>query len=309
MKIILANPRGFCAGVDRAIHIVEKALEKYGKPIYVRHEIVHNRFVVDRLRSLGAIFVEEVCEAPEGATLVFSAHGVGQSVCEAAAARNLRVVDAACPLVKRVHSSAQRHHSSGSHVILIGHAGHAEVEGTMGQLPSGTMSLVGSVQDVEALDPPQQTSLSYITQTTLSVEETRDIISALRLRFPNIKGPEKGDLCYATTNRQAAVRQISQTADLLLVVGAKNSSNSNRLRELGAELGVRSYLIADASDLCEEWFNGVSTVGVSSGASAPEILVQDVVSWIRGHFGGVELENVVTMQENVKFSLPEELRD
>ncbi len=309
MKIILANPRGFCAGVDRAIHIVEKALEKYGTPIYVRHEIVHNRFVVDRLRQLGAIFVEEVDEVPEGATLVFSAHGVGLSVYEAAATRHLRVIDAACPLVKRVHAGAQRHHASGAHVVLIGHAGHAEVEGTMGQLPPGAMSLVGSVQDVEALDLPAGLALSYITQTTLSVDETRDIIAALRFRFPDIKGPEKGDLCYATTNRQAAVREISRLADMLLVVGAKNSSNSNRLRELGAELGVSSYLIDDASDLRAEWFSGVGTVGVTSGASAPEVLVQDVVAWMRSHFGEVELESVVTMQENVKFSLPAELRD
>lgn len=309
MKIILANPRGFCAGVDRAIHIVEKALEKFGTPIYVRHEIVHNRFVVDRLRGLGAIFVDEVHEVPEGATLVFSAHGVGLSVYSEAATRNLRVIDAACPLVKRVHASALRHHNGGAHVILIGHAGHAEVEGTMGQLPLGAMSRVGSVAEVEALQVPQSEQLSYITQTTLSVEETRDIIQALRQRFPGIKGPEKGDLCYATTNRQAAVRQISQQADLLLVVGAKNSSNSNRLRELGEELGVRSHLIADASDLDPRWFNQVQVVGVTSGASAPEVLVQDVVGWIRSHFQQVELENVVTMQENVKFSLPNELQN
>lgn len=309
MKIILANPRGFCAGVDRAIHIVERALEKYGSPIYVRHEIVHNRFVVDRLHSLGAIFVDEVHEVPENATLIFSAHGVGLSVYADAASRNLRVIDAACPLVRRVHSSAQRHFNGGAHVILIGHAGHAEVEGTMGQLPAGAMSRVGSVEEVHALQVPQREHLSYITQTTLSVEETRDIIQALRERFPGIKGPEKGDLCYATTNRQAAVREISQQADLLLVVGAKNSSNSNRLRELGEELGVRSFLIADESDLRKEWFDGVKVVGLSSGASAPESLVQNVVRWIQEHFQDVHLENVLTMQENVKFSLPAELLD
>lgn len=309
MKIVLANPRGFCAGVDRAIHIVERALEKYGQPIYVRHEIVHNRFVVDRLRQLGAIFVEEVHEVPDGATLVFSAHGVGLSVYAEAASRNLRVIDAACPLVKKVHASAQRHHASGAHVVLIGHAGHAEVEGTMGQLPAGTMSRVGSVRDVEQLNPPHCDQLSYITQTTLSVDETRDIITALRARFPSIKGPEKGDLCYATTNRQAAVREISRRVDALLIVGAKNSSNSNRLRELGEELGVRSHLIADESDLQVAWFQGVATVGISSGASAPEVLVQNVVGWIREHFGEVQLETVTTMQENVKFSLPDELRD
>lgn len=309
MKIVLANPRGFCAGVDRAIHIVERALEKYGQPIYVRHEIVHNRFVVDRLRQLGAIFVEEVHEVPDGATLVFSAHGVGLNVYAEAASRNLRVIDAACPLVKKVHASAQRHHASGAHVILIGHAGHAEVEGTMGQLPAGTMSRVGSVQDVEQLNPPHCDQLSYITQTTLSVDETRDIITALRARFPAIKGPEKGDLCYATTNRQAAVREISRRVDALLIVGAKNSSNSNRLRELGEELGVRSYLIADERDLRVDWFQNVSSVGISSGASAPEVLVQNVVAWIREHFAEVQLETVTTMQENVKFSLPDELRD
>lgn len=309
MKIVLANPRGFCAGVDRAIHIVEKAIEKFGTPIYVRHEIVHNRFVVDRLKSLGAIFVDEVHEVPDGSTLVFSAHGVAISVYAEAKNRGLRVLDAACPLVKKVHSSAQRHHSGGAHVILIGHAGHAEVEGTMGQLPKGAMSRVGSVAEVEALNLSPDIALSYITQTTLSVEETRDIIAALRSRFPSIKGPEKGDLCYATTNRQSAVREISHMSDLLLVVGAKNSSNSNRLRELGAELGVQSYLIAAASDLRSEWFSGVSTVAITSGASAPEVLVQEVVSWISQRFAPVELENVVTMQENVKFSLPVELQD
>jgi 4-hydroxy-3-methylbut-2-enyl diphosphate reductase len=307
MKILLANPRGFCAGVDRAIHIVERALLKFGKPIYVRHEIVHNKTVVDRLKLLGAVFVEDVAEAPEGSVVIFSAHGVAEEIYIQANQRKQKVLDASCPLVKKVHLSAKRQNSNGSHVILIGHAGHAEVEGTLGQLPPGEMSLVGSVEDVEALIVPDERELSYVTQTTLSVDETRDVIVALKVRFPLIKGPEKGDLCYATTNRQAAVRVLCDEVGLLLVVGASNSSNSNRLRELGSMSGRPSFLIADAGDLLPQWFEGVEVVGVTSGASAPEEVVQQVVTWIQARYPGSSVENRVLMEENVKFSLPPEL--
>lgn len=309
MKIILANPRGFCAGVDRAIHIVEKALEKFGTPIFVRHEIVHNQFVVDSLRRQGAVFVEEVDEVPPGATVVFSAHGVAEKVYEEALYRGNRILDASCPLVKKVHLSAQRHARQGAQVILIGHAGHAEVEGTLGQLPKGSIFLVGSVADVDKLPLEPETNLAYITQTTLSVEETRHIIAALKNRFPQIKGPERGDLCYATTNRQAAVREICKNAQLLLVVGASNSSNSNRLCELGKEYGTPSYLIASVADVRTHWFAGVSTVAISSGASAPEVLVQELVAWIQHNYQVESVEHSITMEENVKFNLPVELQD
>jgi len=307
MKILLANPRGFCAGVDRAIHIVERALAKYGKPIYVRHEIVHNKTVVDRLRLMGAVFVEDLAEVPEGAVVIFSAHGVAEQIYIDAAARKQRVLDASCPLVKKVHLGAKRQNNQGSHVLLIGHAGHAEVEGTLGQLPQGEMSLVGSVEDVDALQVPAGRDLSYVTQTTLSLDETRDVIAALKTRFPNIKGPDKGDLCYATTNRQAAVRVICDEVQLLLVVGASNSSNSNRLRELGSVAGVNSYLIAGSQDIQTEWFSGVESVGITSGASAPEEVVQQVVSWIQAHYKIESVESRVLMEENVRFSLPAEL--
>jgi 4-hydroxy-3-methylbut-2-enyl diphosphate reductase len=309
MKILLANPRGFCAGVDRAVQIVEKALERFGRPIYVRHEIVHNKFVVDRLKEMGAVFVEEVEEAPENCTIIFSAHGVADEVYEKSARLNQRVIDASCPLVKKVHFSAKNYYKKGSQTILIGHAGHAEVIGTMGQLPVGAMYLVGSVDDVEALNIPDHTDLAYVTQTTLSVAETRSIIDALNKKFPAIKGPERGDLCYATTNRQEAVRDLSNHIELLLIVGASNSSNSNRLRELGVELGVPSYLISGASDLKIEWFNSIQNVGISSGASAPEVLVQDVVQWIKDKFEVSSVENLTTMKENVRFSLPMALLD
>lgn len=309
MKILLANPRGFCAGVDRAIHIVEKALAKYGKPIYVRHEIVHNKTVVDRLRQMGAVFIEEVDEAPEGSVVVFSAHGVAEAIYKHAESRNQRVLDASCPLVKKVHLGAQRQYSQGSHVILIGHAGHAEVVGTLGQLPVGSISLVGSVEDVENLIVPNDKTLSYVTQTTLSVDETREVIQALKARFPKIMGPEKGDLCYATTNRQAAVRVLCEEVQLLLIVGAANSSNSNRLRELGTMSGVQSYLIAGPQDLKPEWFQEVYQVGLSSGASAPEEVVQQVIAWIQEKFPQTEVESRVVMEEHVKFSLPRELEE
>lgn len=307
MKILLANPRGFCAGVDRAIHIVERALAKYGKPIYVRHEIVHNKTVVDRLRLMGAVFIEDLDEVPEGAVVIFSAHGVAEKIYEEAAVHKHKVLDASCPLVKKVHLGAKRQNRGGSHVILIGHAGHAEVVGTLGQLPEGEMSLVGSVSDVENLKVPENRELAYVTQTTLSVDETHEVIAALKKKFPHIKGPDKGDLCYATTNRQAAVGVLCKEVDLLLVVGASNSSNSNRLRELGTMAGVDSYLIAGPSDLKPEWFVGKETVGLTSGASAPEEVVQQVVAWIQGHYRVDSVDSRIVMEENVRFSLPPEL--
>jgi len=308
MKIVLANPRGFCAGVDRAVHIVEKAIEKYGTPIYVRHEIVHNKYVVDSLRQRGAIFVEEVDEVPEGSTVIFSAHGAAAEIYRKADDAKLRVIDATCPLVKKVHNSARRHEAAGSELVLIGHAGHAEVQGTIGQVQAGKIHLVASPQDVLNLDIAPDTPLAYITQTTLSVEETQGVIAELKTRFPHIKGPEKGDLCYATTNRQAAVRELCSQVDLLLVVGASNSSNSNRLRELGEECGVPSYLISEQQDIADDWFEGVETVGISSGASAPEVLVRGVIERLQSSFPVENVENLLVMEENVRFQLPEELK-
>lgn|SRR5690554_538246 len=308
-KLLLATPRGFCAGVDRAIHIVEKALEKYGAPIYVRHEIVHNQFVVNKLKKMGVVFVDELSEVPDDATVIFSAHGVSEQVYQEAFDRKLKVLDATCPLVKKVHSSAKRHYENGRHVILIGHSGHAEVEGTLGQLPEGAISLIRNQKDIEKLDFKDDQSLAYITQTTLSVAETAHIIKALKEKFPKIVGPAAGDLCYATGNRQKAVAELSKEVDLLLVVGSPNSSNSSRLRELGTEKGIPSYLIDSVEDINPTWFVGVKSVGLSSGASAPEVLVQEVVEWIKDHFSNVELENWVTLVENTKFNLPIELQD
>lgn len=308
-KLLLATPRGFCAGVDRAIHIVEKALEKYGAPIYVRHEIVHNQFVVNKLKKMGVVFVDELSEVPDDATVIFSAHGVSEQVYQEAFDRKLKVLDATCPLVKKVHSSAKRHYENGRHVILIGHSGHAEVEGTLGQLPEGAISLIRNQKDIEKLDFKDDQSLAYITQTTLSVAETAHIIKALKEKFPKIVGPASGDLCYATGNRQKAVAELSKEVDLLLVVGSPNSSNSSRLRELGTEKGIPSYLIDSVEDINPTWFVGVKSVGLSSGASAPEVLVQEVVEWIKDHFSNVKLENRVTLVENTKFNLPIELQD
>ena len=306
-KLVLASPRGFCAGVDRALYIVAKALEKFGAPIYVRHEIVHNAFVVSRFKAQGAIFVEDLQEVPEGATVVFSAHGVPDSVYEEAKKRHLHVLDATCPLVQRVHMSAKRHHAAGRHVILIGHAGHAEVEGHLGQVSEGCMTLVRKADDVKKLSFPEGTELAYITQTTLSVSESKDIIDTLREHFPNIQGPVRGDLCYATGNRQVAVASLCDQVQSLLVVGSKNSSNSSRLAELGKEHGIPSHLIDSVKDVDPSWFDGIDTVGLSSGASAPEDLVQDVVAWMREKYPGIEVENWVTMQEKLKFPLPAEL--
>lgn len=305
MKIFLASPRGFCAGVQRAISIVETALERFGAPVYVRHEIVHNQAVVSRLREKGAVFVEELEEVPINSVAIFSAHGVPTSVYSEADNRKLLTIDATCPLVKRVHSAVKRHNKNELQIILIGHAGHPEVVGTMGQLPEGKVILVETPDDVWKLSGVDEEGLAYTTQTTLSIEETKDIIQALKERFPNIKGPEKGDLCYATTNRQSAVTEMAKLVDILLVIGSSNSSNSNRLRELGERMGKPSYLIDGPRDMKSEWLTGVGNIGISSGASAPEDLVQDVVKWIQNEVPGTTAEDYVILEENVHFSLPE----
>ena len=308
-KLVLATPRGFCAGVDRAIHVVEKAVEKFGTPIYVRHEIVHNKFVVDTLKDKGVVFVDELNQVPEGSVVIFSAHGVAESIYAEAEARHLKVLDASCPLVLKVHFSAKRHYNAGRHIILIGHAGHAEVIGTLGQLPPGAITLIKNEEDARTVQVPEGKELAYITQTTLSVAETRKIIEALKERFPGIIGPDAGDLCYATGNRQAAVLDLCSKVDMLLVVGAKNSSNSSRLMELGLEQGIQSHLIASVDDLLPEWFENIDSVGISSGASAPEVLVQGVVDWIKSKFAPVEIENFVKLVESTKFNLPKALQD
>ncbi len=305
LKVILASPRGFCAGVERAIEIVERALEIFGPPVYVRHEIVHNKHVVDSLRAKGAVFVEEVDEIPEGGNTIFSAHGVSDAVVEAAKTRGLPVIDATCPLVSKVHKEGQNHAKRDRQVILIGHAGHPEVEGTMGRIPGGVL-LVTNPEDVNALDVKDPDALAYVTQTTLSVDDTRDVIDALKQRFPTIQGPDVKDICYATQNRQQAVRELAKQVDLLLVVGASNSSNSNRLRDLGAEFGIASHLISDESSLEPSWIDGVSTIGLTAGASAPEELVQGVILRL-GDFGEVEVERLKGVEENVVFKLPHEI--
>ena len=305
MKVILAQPRGFCAGVVRAIEIVERALQKYGPPVYVRHEIVHNKHVVDTLKNKGARFVEELDEVPEGAVTVFSAHGVPQSVVKTATARGLPVLDATCPLVSKVHNQGKRYVAHGRTLILIGHAGHPEVEGTMGQVP-GPVLLVQNVDDVAALTLAEDTPVAYITQTTLSVDDTKDIIAALQQRFTDIQGPDIRDICYATQNRQSAVRDLSKLVDVILVVGAANSSNSNRLREIGTEAGVASYLIADGSELNAEWLKDARAVGITAGASAPEVLVDDVIEALR-RIGPVAVSVLPGREENIEFRLPAEL--
>ena len=310
MEIVLANPRGFCAGVDRAIAIVERALEAYGAPIYVRHEVVHNRYVVEKLRRGGARFVEELDEVPDGATLIFSAHGVSMAVREEAARRDLKVFDATCPLVTKVHMEVARLGRNGHSVVLIGHAAHPEVEGTMGQWNpnhSGQIMLVESVLDVQSLDPLFPEKLSYVTQTTLSVDDTRTIIAALREKFPNIEGPRKDDICYATQNRQDAVRRLAHMTELVLVVGSVNSSNSNRLRELAQRQGVPSYLIDGAEHMKRQWFEGVARVGITAGASAPEKLVHEVIACLQSWGAGkpIELDGET---ERITFALPKALR-
>ncbi len=305
MKVILAQPRGFCAGVVRAIEIVERALRKYGPPVYVRHEIVHNKHVVESLKAKGAVFVEDVSEIPDNAVTIFSAHGVAKSVENEASARNLPVLDATCPLVTKVHNQGKRYVGQGRQLILIGHAGHPEVEGTMGQIPSPVI-LVQSEADVEKLDLPIDTPVAYVTQTTLSVDDTQGIIQALQRKFVNIVGPETRDICYATQNRQSAVRDLSKLVDVILVVGATNSSNSNRLREIGEESGLPSYLIADGSELDPKWLEGAKAIGLTAGASAPEVLVDDVIERLR-RLGPVEVSIMDGRQEKIEFRLPAEL--
>ncbi|GAB0116378.1 4-hydroxy-3-methylbut-2-enyl diphosphate reductase [Acidisoma sp. 7E03] len=307
MRVLLAQPRGFCAGVVRAIDIVERALKKYGPPIYVRHEIVHNRHVVEDLRQRGAVFVDELDEVPEGAITVFSAHGVAKKVQDEAVSLGLPVIDATCPLVAKVHAEGRRYAAQEREIVLIGHAGHAEVEGTIGQIPA-KVHLVQTVDDVATLAVKDEDKLAYVTQTTLSVDDTRGIIQALQERFPTIMGPDVRDICYATQNRQQAVRDLATQVDVILVVGSRNSSNSNRLRELGEELGCPSYLIDDENGLKAEWFEGVSRVGVTAGASAPEVLVQNVLDGLR-RFGDVEVGLLDGVPEDVRFRLPPEVAD
>ena len=306
MPIILANPRGFCAGVERAIAIVERALEQFGAPIYVRHEVVHNKFVVEGLRARGAIFIEALSDVPEGATLIFSAHGVPKAVREEAAARGLRIFDATCPLVTKVHVEVSRMRAEQREIIMIGHKGHPEVEGTMGQSPDG-MLLVETVDDVATLVVRDPSRLAYVTQTTLSVDDAAVIVAALRARFPEIVGPKKDDICYATQNRQDAVRELAQNCDLVLVVGSVTSSNSNRLREVAELLGRKAYLIDRAENIDPAWLAGSPSIGVTAGASAPEVLVEEVIERLHA-LGAGKVQNLEGVIEDVKFPLPSGLR-
>jgi 4-hydroxy-3-methylbut-2-enyl diphosphate reductase len=305
MEVLLANPRGFCAGVDRAIEIVERALKLHGAPIYVRHEVVHNKYVVDDLRAKGAVFVEDLAEVPQGATVVFSAHGVSQAVRRHADARKLNVFDATCPLVTKVHVEVGKMHDGRREIVMIGHAGHPEVEGTMGQVASG-MYLVESIADVERLQVKDADNLAFVTQTTLSVDDARAITDALRRRFPSIIGPKKDDICYATQNRQDAVKALAKHCEVLIVVGSPNSSNSNRLREVAANLGVPAYMLDNADDLQPEWVSGKSKVGVTAGASAPEILVRAVIERLTA-LGAVSVRELEGIPERVTFPLPKAL--
>jgi len=305
MEILLANPRGFCAGVERAIAIVERALEKFGSPIYVRHEVVHNRYVVDDLKQKGAIFIENLDEVPAGATLIFSAHGVPKSVREEAERRGFRLFDATCPLVTKVHIEVSRMREQGREIIMIGHKGHPEVEGTMGQA-SGGMYLVETLEDVAGLDVKDADSLAYVTQTTLSVDDADQVVAALRARFPAIVGPKKDDICYATQNRQDAVKALTPLVELVIVVGSRNSSNSNRLREVAANLGVPAHLVDDASAIDLAWLENCKRVGVTAGASAPEVLVTEVIAQLQSLGLGV-VTQVAGKEENVQFPLPREL--
>ena len=310
MQILLANPRGFCAGVDRAIDIVERALDLFGAPIYVRHEVVHNRYVVDRLRGLGAVFVEELGEVPDGATVIFSAHGVSSAVERNARERGLTVFDATCPLVTKVHMEVQRYAREGRDVILIGHAGHPEVEGTLGRFDTsfgGRMYLVQSAAEASRLEVRDPARLAFVTQTTLSMDDTAEIVEALRSRFAGLATPRKEDICYATQNRQDAVKKLLETCETLIVVGSKTSSNSNRLRELAERSGVPGYLVDGPEEMHREWVEGKRAVGVTAGASAPEVLVQQVVDRLR-EWGGVSAQEVVGREERVTFALPRELR-
>ncbi len=306
-EILLANPRGFCAGVERAIEIVERALKRFGAPIYVRHEVVHNKFVVDNLRSKGAIFVEDLDEVPAGNTVIFSAHGVSQAVREEARRRGLRVFDATCPLVTKVHLEVGRMHEQEREIIMIGHKGHPEVEGTMGQVESG-IHLVETPADVATLQVADPDKLAYVTQTTLSVDDAASIVAALRARFPNIAGPRKDDICYATQNRQDAVKTMTAQADVVFVVGSKNSSNSNRLREVAALRDVPAYLVDNAGDIDPAWLEGKRRIGVTAGASAPEVLVEEVIERLT-ELGGAGVRNLDGVPEKVTFPLPKELQD
>jgi len=311
MDILLANPRGFCAGVDRAIEIVERALEVFGAPIYVRHEVVHNRFVVESLRQRGAIFVDELSEIPDGNTVIFSAHGVSKAVREEAEARDLRIFDATCPLVTKVHLEVARHCKQGHEVILIGHRGHPEVEGTMGQYDNsqgdGGIYLVVTPQDVEQLEIKNPDKLSFVTQTTLSMDDTAKVIEALKKRFPSIQGPKRNDICYATQNRQDAVKELAERCDLVLVVGSPNSSNSNRLREIAAKLGTPAYLIDGQDDIRPEWLENARHIGVTAGASAPDVLVESVIARLK-EWGATGTESLKGKEEGIVFSLPEGLK-
>src|SRR5580693_4029000 len=307
MRVVLAQPRGFCAGVERAIEIVERAIEKYGPPIYVRHEIVHNRHVVERLRAKGAHFVDELAEIPPGSVTIFSAHGVARAVEEAAADRGLPVIDATCPLVSKVHIEGQRYANQGREIILIGHAGHPEIEGTMGRI-TGKVHLISRPEEVAALKVGDSAKLAFITQTTLSVDDTRAVIEALKARFPSIVGPDTKDICYATQNRQRATLELAKIVDVVLVVGAPNSSNSNRLREIAAEFGVPSYLIEDANALDPRWLDGVSAVGITAGASAPDELVEDLVERLR-EFDEIDFQRLPGVTENVRFRMPAQLAE
>jgi len=310
MQVLLANPRGFCAGVDRAIDIVERALELFGAPIYVRHEVVHNRYVVDRLRERGAIFVEELSEVPQGATIIFSAHGVSNAVVEEARVRGLTVFDATCPLVTKVHMEVQRYAREGRDVILVGHAGHPEVEGTLGRFDTsfgGHMHLVQNLDDVAIVAVRDPLKLAFVTQTTLSMDDTATIVAALRARFPQLSTPRREDICYATQNRQDAVKKILEQCDVLLVVGSRSSSNSNRLRELAERAGIPGYLIDGPADLHREWLDGKQIIGVTAGASAPEVLVQQVLEQL-ARWGAERPREVIGREEHVIFTLPRELR-
>lgn len=307
VKLYLAAPRGFCAGVDRAIQIVEQALEKYGQPVYVRHEIVHNKFVVDGLRDKGAVFVEELHEIPaehKDRPVIFSAHGVPKSVPEEASAKNMFYIDATCPLVSKVHREAERHHKNGAHIILIGHNGHPEVEGTMGQLPEGSVTLIETVHDVAMLDFPADETLAFATQTTLSLDDTADIVAALQEKFPQIRAPHKEDICYATTNRQSAVKEIADKADVMFVIGAPNSSNSNRLVEVAKNYGAKeAYLIQFENEIKEEWLETAQIIGLTAGASAPDILVKNVIRKLEDKFD-LDVEEVAITKEDIVFKLP-----
>ena len=306
-SILLAEPRGFCAGVDRAIEIVERALQVYGAPVYVRHEIVHNRFVVDGLRAKGAVFVESMDDVPDGSLLIFSAHGVSKAVREAGSRRDLHIIDATCPLVTKVHLELLRHYTNGLQVVLIGHAGHPEVEGTMGQAPEGAVLLISEPEDVAGLQVNNPEKLAFVTQTTLSVDDTREVLDALKARFPNIIGPKREDICYATSNRQEAVKALAHQCDVVLVIGSKNSSNSNRLREVAERAGSYAYLIDSPDDIDINWFSADTKVGITAGASAPERLVKQVAGWL-SEYGFSNIDTLTVKEENVTFILPEELR-